>query len=90
MNVHHRSICDAVSLGTSKVIRTYGYNGTLPGPMLRLREGQTVSVDISNNTDIDDIIHWHGLYVPANADGAVEEGSPIIPYGETRRYTFAR
>jgi FtsP/CotA-like multicopper oxidase with cupredoxin domain len=77
-----------LDLGPGKVIDTYGYNGTVPGPVLRLREGQAVSIDIHNDTDIDDIIHWHGLYVPANADGAVEEGSPLIPHGETRRYSF--
>jgi FtsP/CotA-like multicopper oxidase with cupredoxin domain len=77
-----------LELAPGKVIDTYGYNGSVPGPVLRLREGQLVSIDISNDTDIDDVIHWHGLYVPANADGAVEEGSPIIPHGETRRYNF--
>ena len=77
-----------LELAPGKVIDTYGYNGSVPGPVLRLREGQPVSIDISNDTDIDDVIHWHGLYVPANADGAVEEGSPIIPHGETRRYNF--
>ena len=77
-----------LELAPEKVIDTYGYNGTVPGPVLRLREGHSVSINISNNSDIDDINHWHGLYVPANSDGAVEEGSPIIPCGETRRYNF--
>ena len=77
-----------LELAPGKVIDTFAYNGAVPGPVLRLREGQPVSIDIRNDTDIDDIIHWHGLYVPANADGAVEEGSPIIPRGETRRYNF--
>ena len=49
-----------LELAPGKVIDTYGYNVTVPGPVLRLREGQAVSIDISNNTDIDDIIHWHG------------------------------
>ena len=62
-----------------KVIDTFGYNGTVPGPVLRLREGRQVSIDIRNDTDIDDIIHWHGLYVPSTADGAMEEGSPMVP-----------
>jgi FtsP/CotA-like multicopper oxidase with cupredoxin domain len=77
-----------LELAPGKVIETYGYNGTVPGPVLRLREGRQVSIDIHNDTDIDDIIHWHGLYVPATADGAMEEGSPMVGPGGTARYTF--
>ena len=53
-----------LELAPGKVIETFGYNGTVPGPVLRLRENRQVSIDIHNDTDIDDIIHWHGLYVP--------------------------
>src|SRR3984957_4637322 len=78
-----------LELAPGKVIQTFGYNGTVPGPVLRLREGRQVSIDIRNDTDVDDIIHWHGLYVPAAADGAMEEGSPMVPpRGGMRRYTF--
>jgi FtsP/CotA-like multicopper oxidase with cupredoxin domain len=77
-----------LELAPGKVIQTFGYNGTVPGPVLRLREGRQVSIDIHNATDIDDIIHWHGLYVPAAADGAMEEGSPMVAPGGTARYTF--
>jgi FtsP/CotA-like multicopper oxidase with cupredoxin domain len=72
-----------------KVIETFAYNGAVPGPVLRLREGRQVSIDISNDTDIDDIIHWHGLYVPSAADGAMEEGSPMVEHGGAQRYTFS-
>jgi FtsP/CotA-like multicopper oxidase with cupredoxin domain len=79
-----------LELAPGKVIETYADNGTVPGPILRLREGRQVSVDIRNDTDVDDIIHWHGLYVPSAADGAMEEGSPMVRRGGgTRRYTFA-
>ena len=47
------------------MIKTYGYNGMVPGPVLRLQEGRQVSINIVNDTDIDDIIHWHGLFVPS-------------------------
>src|SRR2546430_8098463 len=77
-----------LELAPGKVIDTFAYNGTVPGPVLRLREGRQVSIDIRNDTDIDDIIHWHGLYVPSEADGAMEEGSPMVERGGTRRYTF--
>jgi FtsP/CotA-like multicopper oxidase with cupredoxin domain len=78
-----------LELGPGKVIETFAYNDTIPGPVLRLREGRQVSIDIRNDTDIDDIIHWHGLYVPSPADGAMEEGSPMVGPGHTLRYTFA-
>jgi FtsP/CotA-like multicopper oxidase with cupredoxin domain len=78
-----------LELAPGKVIDTFAYNGTVPGPVLRLREGRPVTIDIRNDTDVDDIVHWHGLYLPADADGAMEEGSPMVPRGGgTRRYTF--
>ena len=77
-----------LELAPSKSIDTFAYNGTVPGPLLRLREGQQVNIDITNETDIDDIVHWHGLYVPSVADGAMEEGSPMVERGATRRYSF--
>ena len=66
-----------LELAPGKVIDTFAYKGTVPCPALRLREGRQVSIDIRNDTDIDDIIHWHGLYVPSAADGAIEEGSNV-------------
>ena len=72
-----------LELAPGKVIETFAYNGTVPGPVLRLREGRQVSIDIRNDTDVDDIIHWHGLYVPSTADGAMEEGSPMVERGVT-------
>jgi FtsP/CotA-like multicopper oxidase with cupredoxin domain len=77
-----------LELAPGKVIQTFAYNDRVPGPVLRLREGRQVSIDIRNDTDIDDIIHWHGLYVPSAADGAMEEGSPMVERGGTRRYAF--
>ncbi len=77
-----------LELAPGKVIDTFGYNGTVPGPLLRVREGQDVSIDIRNDTDVDDIVHWHGLYVPPLADGAMEEGSPMVERGTTVRYAF--
>jgi FtsP/CotA-like multicopper oxidase with cupredoxin domain len=77
-----------LELGPGKVIQTFAYNDRVPGPVLRLREGRQVSIDIRNDSDIDDIVHWHGLYLPSEADGAMEEGSPMVERGGTRRYTF--
>jgi FtsP/CotA-like multicopper oxidase with cupredoxin domain len=77
-----------LELAPGRVIETFGYNGSVPGPVLRLREGRPVSIDIRNDTDVDDIIHWHGLHLPSTADGAMEEGSPMVERGGTQRYTF--
>jgi FtsP/CotA-like multicopper oxidase with cupredoxin domain len=78
-----------LELAPDKVIDTFGYNGTVPGPLIRVREGRQIAIDIRNDTDIDDIIHWHGLYVPSTSDGAMEEGSPMVERGGgVRRYTF--
>jgi FtsP/CotA-like multicopper oxidase with cupredoxin domain len=78
-----------LELAPGKTIDTFAYNGVVPGPALRLREGREVKINIRNDTDVDDIIHWHGLYVPSFSDGAMEEGSPMVrPKGGMRRYTF--
>ena len=77
-----------LELAPNKVINTFAYNGTVPGPLLRVPEGQPVTIDVTNDTDIEDIVHWHGLYLPALVDGAMEEGSPMITRGGTQRYNF--
>ena len=77
-----------LELARGKVIDTFAYNGTVPGPVLRLREGRQVGIDIRNDTDVDDIVHWHGLYLPSQSDGAMEEGSPMVPQGGAQRYEF--
>ena len=70
------------------VIRTVGYNGQVPGPMLRLCEGVPVTIDVTNATTNEDIVHWHGLAIDPRNDGAMEEGSPMIPAGGQLRYSF--
>lgn len=79
----------ALEIAPGKVIKTTGYNGKVPGPALRLAEGKPVNIEVVNNAGYDDIVHWHGLYLPAVQDGATEEGSPIIPVGASHIYSFA-
>lgn len=67
---------------------TVGYNGTAPGPLLRVRENCPLTVDVTNATDIPEMVHWHGLLLPPEVDGAEEEGTPFIAPRSTRRYTF--
>src|SRR4029077_1528628 len=65
-----------VELAPDRVISTIGYNDTSPGPVLRMREGVPVTVDVVNDTDVPEQVHWHGLLVPSEVDGAEEEGTP--------------
>jgi FtsP/CotA-like multicopper oxidase with cupredoxin domain len=77
-----------VELAPQVVISTIGYNNKVPGPLLRVREGKTVTIDVTNDTDVPEYVHWHGLLVPAGVDGVEEEGTPpIAPHGR-RRYQF--
>ena len=78
----------ALEIAPSHFISTIGYNGISPGPVLRMREGKTVTVDVINDTDAAEFVHWHGLLVPAAVDGAEEEGTPAVPAGARRRYQF--
>jgi FtsP/CotA-like multicopper oxidase with cupredoxin domain len=66
--------------------QTIAYNGQVPGPLLRLKQGREVSVEIRNRTTDAEVLHWHGLYLPPEIDGAMEEGTPMIAPGATTRY----
>ena len=77
-----------VELAPQVVISTIGYNNKVPGPLLRMREGQPVTVDVVNDTDVPEYVHWHGLFVPSEMDGAEEEGTPPVPPHGRRRYQF--
>jgi len=78
----------SLELAPGKTITTTGYNGQVPGPVLRLRAGSPVTINVINDAGYPDIVHWHGLYLPAVQDGATEEGSPIIPVGQSLVYSF--
>ncbi len=63
-------------------------NGTVPGPLLRLKEGQRVRISVTNTLDEDTSIHWHGLLVPSHMDGVPGLSFPGIPPGGTFVYEF--
>jgi FtsP/CotA-like multicopper oxidase with cupredoxin domain len=77
-----------VELAADHIVSTKLYNGQFPGPLLRLKEGQPVVVDIHNDTDTPEQLHWHGQTLPVDVDGAAEEGTPYIPAQGTRRISF--
>jgi len=69
-------------------IKTIAYNQQVPGPLLRLREGKSVTIDVTNHTSNEEIVHWHGLFLPPEVDGAMEEGTPMIAAGGKASYTY--
>ena len=78
-----------VELSPKHHVKTTGYNGTAPGPLLRVPEGKIISIDVVNETDIEEVVHWHGLHIPSNVDGSIEEGTPAVAPHSSARYTFA-
>ena len=77
-----------VELAPDRIISTTTYNGQFPGPLLRFKEAQRTIVDIHNDTDTPEQLHWHGQTVPVDVDGASEEGTPFIPAHGMRRIAF--
>jgi CopA family copper-resistance protein len=63
-------------------------NDSLPGPLLRWREGDTITLNVSNSLDEDTSIHWHGILLPANMDGVPGLSFSGIHPGGTYRYQF--
>jgi FtsP/CotA-like multicopper oxidase with cupredoxin domain len=53
-----------------------------------MREGEAQSVQIRNLTKDSEVVHWHGLYLPPDIDGAMEEGTPMIAPCASTRYTM--
>jgi FtsP/CotA-like multicopper oxidase with cupredoxin domain len=77
-----------VELAPDHIVSTTLYNGQFPGPLLRFKEGRRVVVDIHNDTDTPELVHWHGLMIPSDVDGAAEEGSPYVPAHGVSRIAF--
>ena len=63
-------------------------NGRLPGPILRWREGSTVTLRVTNRLPVQSSIHWHGILLPADMDGVPGISFPGIAPGETFVYRF--
>src|SRR5471032_364041 len=72
-------------LAPDHIVSTTLYNDQFPGPLLRFTEGKRVVVDVHNDTDTPELVHWHGQTIPSDVDGAEEEGTPTIqPHGKRR------
>jgi FtsP/CotA-like multicopper oxidase with cupredoxin domain len=77
-----------LEIAPGKHVETIAYNGRVPGPLIRWPEGKPIVIDVANRTGIPEIVHWHGLWIPSDQDGAMEEGSPMIAPGAQQRYHF--
>ena len=64
------------------------FNGSVPGPILRWREGDRVTLRVTNHLAHDSSIHWHGIILPANMDGVPGISFEGIKPGETFTYQF--
>lgn len=78
-----------LDLGDGRLFNIFGYNGAMPGPEIRVREGETIRVLVDNRLSEDTTIHWHGVPVPNDMDGvpAITQ-RPIAP-GASFVYEFS-
>jgi hypothetical protein len=74
-----------LELSPNRIVSVTTYNGQFPGPLLRMKEGKRVTVDVHNETDVPEQLHWHSQFAGTDVDGAGEEGAPFIaPHGSGR------
>jgi FtsP/CotA-like multicopper oxidase with cupredoxin domain len=76
------------ALSPGNTVEAYGYNGQVPGPELRVKEGDTVRVRVTNALAEATTIHWHGVEVPAGMDGVPGLSQDAIQPGGTFTYEF--
>src|SRR5438876_1065646 len=83
-----RIAASAIEIAPKRIVSSITYNGGFPGPLLRFQEGREVTVEVHNDTEAPEQLHWHGQKVSTDVDGAAEEGTPYIPAHGVRRITF--
>jgi FtsP/CotA-like multicopper oxidase with cupredoxin domain len=75
-------------ISKNKSIEAWGFNNTLPGPVLRAKKGDTIIVKVKNDLPEPTIIHWHGVRLASSMDGTSSTQRPIQP-GEEFEYRFS-
>jgi FtsP/CotA-like multicopper oxidase with cupredoxin domain len=78
----------AWELAPGKTVDAYTFNGAVPGPELRVSEGDTVRVTVTNQLQEPTTVHWHGVEVPSGMDGVPELSQKPIPAGASFTYEF--
>jgi FtsP/CotA-like multicopper oxidase with cupredoxin domain len=76
------------SPGTGSHFSALAYNGTIPGPLLRVTHGQRVRVRYASDVGVPTSIHWHGMLLPNAMDGAAGITQPAVPFGGEYLYDF--
>jgi FtsP/CotA-like multicopper oxidase with cupredoxin domain len=71
-----------------KTVEAWGYNGVVPGPQIRVREGDRVRINFKNELPESSVIHFHGLEVPNDQDGVPYITQPAVKPGATWTYEF--
>src|SRR5216684_2079362 len=75
-------------IAPGRTVQAYAYNGQIPGPELRVTEGDTVKVAVTNQLQEATTVHWHGVDVPSSMDGVPDLSQSPIPAGDTFTYQF--
>jgi len=75
-------------VGKGLVVKTWGYNGSVPGPLMELGEGDRVRIYVTNRLPAPTTVHWHGVLIPCGMDGVSALTQPAIEPGETYVYEF--
>jgi len=84
----HMTVAKAGFLVDGRKGHAIAINGTIPAPLLRLREGQDVRITVENRLNEDTSIHWHGFILPFQMDGVPGISFPGIPAGASFTYEF--
>lgn len=71
-----------------KIVEAWGYNGQVPGPMIKVDVGDNVRVIVDNELPMGTDVHWHGVRVPNDQDGVAPLTQPLILSGESFTYEF--
>jgi len=69
-----------------QTIRMFGYNGQIPGPLLKIEQNSTIVVNVLNNLDVETTVHWHGLRLDNKFDGVVGITMEALKPGESFQY----
>jgi len=77
-----------IDVGAGRPWRTWAYNGQVPGPEIRVREGERIGITLQNRLPQPTSIHWHGLPVPNAMDGVAGLTQPPVAPGESFTYEF--
>ncbi len=87
VEVNLRAEFATIDIGNGLELDMMTYNGSVPGPLLQAKKGDTLIIHFTNALDESTTVHWHGLRIPDDMDGSPRIQTPVEP-GETFTYTF--